>query len=313
MATALRCGRRFQDCFVPFSYAVDDNALCGGGAFAEGGSLVTIPKDIVQGERGLSRWCILSGYRGSIAHAMYVPRSDPDSIDDKDVMAVCVPDPDHYLGLKDYAHRGTKEIKRGEWDIVIYELRKFVSLLAKGNPNVLSLLWLSPQFYLVQTDPGHMLIENRDLFVGRHVYHSFVGYAHGQLHRMTHMAFEGYMGEKRKQLVERHGYDSKNAAHLIRLLRMGIEFLRDGRLYVERLVDNNELLEIKRGEWSLAQVKAEADRLFKVAEEAYLSSQLPMQADRERANALCVEVVQAAWQERGTLVPVSDGNQPSLP
>jgi DNA relaxase NicK len=44
----------------------------------------------------------------------------------------------------------------------------------------------------------------------------------------------GYMGKKRRELVVRVGYDAKNAAHLIRLLRMGIEFLTEGTLYVER-------------------------------------------------------------------------------
>jgi len=29
---------------------------------------------------------IFLGYRGSIAHGMYVPNSDPNSIDDKDIM-----------------------------------------------------------------------------------------------------------------------------------------------------------------------------------------------------------------------------------
>jgi hypothetical protein len=58
----------------------------------------------------------------------------------------------------------------------------------------------------------------------------------------------GYMGKKRRELVMRVGYDSKNAAHLIRLLRMGIEFLTEGALHVER-ADGPELLEIKRGGW----------------------------------------------------------------
>ena len=44
----------------------------------------------------------------------------------------------------------------------------------------------------------------------------------------------GYMGQKRRELVRRVGYDDKNAAHLIRLLRMGIEFLTEGTIYVER-------------------------------------------------------------------------------
>jgi len=63
------------------------------------------------------------------------------------------------------------------------------------------------------------------------------------------------MGTKRKMLVEKYGYDCKNAAHLIRLLRMGVEFLKDGRLYVMR-EDAKQLIEIKRGEWTLEQVKA---------------------------------------------------------
>jgi len=58
----------------------------------------------------------------------------------------------------------------------------------------------------------------------------------------------GYMGKKRRELVRRVGYDAKNAAHLIRLLRMGIEFLTEGTLYVER-PDAAELLDIKRGVW----------------------------------------------------------------
>jgi hypothetical protein len=41
------------------------------------------------------------------------------------------------------------------------------------------------------------------LFVGRHVYKPFVGYATQQLYKMEHGAFKGYMGEKRKALVER--------------------------------------------------------------------------------------------------------------
>jgi hypothetical protein len=67
------------------------------------------------------------------------------------------------------------------------------------------------------------------------------------------------MGQKRRELVRRVGYDAKNAAHLIRLLRMGIEFLTEGTLHVKR-ADAAELLEIKRGAWPLEEVKSEAER-----------------------------------------------------
>lgn len=233
---------------------------------------------------------IIVGYTGSISHGTHVPSNDPNSIDDKDVMAVVIPTLEHYFALEQWGSRGTKILKRDEWDCVGYELRKMVSLLAKGNPNVLCMLWLDDTDYIHRSLEGEWLISQRGLFATRQVYHSFIGYAHGQAHRMTHMAFEGYMGEKRKALVGKYGYDTKNASHLIRLLRMGIEFLTEGCLYVKRK-DATQLLEIKQGEWPLEQVQKEADRLFALAEEAYIRSPLPAHPDYEKINHLLLTIL----------------------
>ncbi len=232
---------------------------------------------------------IFLGYRGSIAHGMYIPNSDPNSIDDKDVIGVYIADESHYLGI--IKQKETREKWYKEWDCVYYEFLKFVGLLEKGNPNVLSTLWLEDQYVIEKTTDWEYLKAHRDLFVSKNVYHSFIGYAHGQLHRMTHMKFDGYMGEKRKNLVEKYGYDCKNAAHLIRLLRMGIEFLTEGELYVERKNDASQLLEIKQGGWSLEQVKKEADKLFGLCELAYINSSLPAKPDRIKINNLCVVIL----------------------
>jgi len=90
---------------------------------------------------------------------------------------------------------------------------------------------------------------------------------------MEHYKFEGYQGKKRKYLVDKFGFDVKNAAHLVRIMRMCVEFLHEGEFHVFR--DDAELLKnIKRGEWSLEQVKEEAERLFKRAEDAYDRSPL---------------------------------------
>src|ERR1044072_4770021 len=98
------------------------------------------------------------------------------------------------------------------------------------------------------------------------------------------------MGAKRKELVKKVGYDAKNAAHLIRLLRMGIEFLVEGELHVER-ADAENLLSIKRGEWPIERVKEEAERLFRLAEEAYVRSSLPAKPDNQKAEKLCMEMI----------------------
>lgn len=254
-----------------------------------------LPKNILSMEC-IKDWCILLGYRGSIAHGTYRPNSEPNSIDDIDLQGVCIPPIDYYYGLKQFGSRGTMEIKQDEYDIVLFELTKTVRLLEKGNPNVLSILWLDPKHYLKISKAGQMLLDNRDLFTSKQVYRSFAGYANGQLKRMTHLACKGYMGEKRKRLVEKYGYDTKNASHLIRILELGIEFLHEGVLHVHR---NNadKLLEIKDGKWSLGNVKVEAERLFRLAEVTYNLSKLPDKPDHTKVNELCVNIAKC-WLGR---------------
>lgn len=280
---------------------------------------------------------IFLGWRGSVAHGMYVPSNDPDSIDDKDVMGVYVNPVEHYLG---FGRSEVKEKWEGPYDCVFYEVRKMVSLLLNCNPNVLSLLWLKDNSIIYKSLLGQRLQDNRDIFITKKAYHSFNGYAYGQFKRMTHMNqdtladietrrvgliaagcsvsdgeitlppgasddliskknqydeirskyYKGYMGSKRRELVERFGYDCKNAAHLIRILRMGIEFLTDGTLYVER-EDKHELMDIKRGAWPLEKVKTEAERLFQLAQESYVRSPLPPEPDRKRAEQLVIGIV----------------------
>jgi hypothetical protein len=106
-----------------------------------------------------------------------------------------------------------------------------------------------------------------------------------KLHRKH---FSGYMGEKRKAMVRKYQYDVKNAAHLIRLLRMGSEFIETGALQVYRTSDADELKVIKRGGWTLEQVKAEAERLFAGVDVARARSPLPPEPDASAANELLI-------------------------
>src|SRR6185436_16125423 len=97
---------------------------------------------------------ILLGYRGSIAHNMFVPQNYPDSIDDKDLMGVYIAPIEHYLGF------GRDEVKEAfikEWDTVSYEIRKFIGLLLKCNPNVLSMLWIDEQHIIYEHELGRVL------------------------------------------------------------------------------------------------------------------------------------------------------------
>lgn len=279
----------------------------------------------------LPRRPVLVGYRGSIAHGMYVSPEQSTGIDDKDIHCVYIPGIEHYFGLgsSGNGHSRGRDIKVREWDCAAYELRKFGFLLSQCNPNVLTLLWQDPSRLLFVGLEGARLISNRRLFSSRLAYNTFCGYAHAQLKRMTAYRDSGeesccdgeefhaidcelkrergrgsgkkfatgFMGKKRKALVKEHGYDTKNAAHCVRLLRMGAEFLLTGEVAVDRSVvgDAKELLAIKRGEWSADQARKEAARAFDSLKAARDKSVLPAQPDIEGIERLLVALLSGAF------------------
>jgi len=233
---------------------------------------------------------ILLGYRGSVAHGTYAPLYGPGIRDDVDLMGVMLGPLGSYFGLQNFEQiEFMYEEPLGRvWDCITYELRKYVRLLLGGNPNVLSLLWLDCDKYLLMSRAGERLIDNRRLFVGaQQVRKAFVGYAYGQLKRMSHLAPDA--GAGRRALFHQFGYDTKNASHLIRLLRMGVEYLETGILTVER-PDADELLAIKKGEWSLSRVEQAADDLFGRIDAATGSSPLPEEPDRIAAERILMDI-----------------------
>lgn len=231
----------------------------------------------------------LAGYVGSLAHG-----TAGDVIDDIDVYGVFISSEAHYFGLSTSDHVSRVGVAEC-YDFTLFEIRKYVRLLLKSNPNVLSLLWLSENLYVVRTDWGQRLLDNRHLFMSRMLFKSFGGYAYSQLQKMTRgSTTQAYQGVRRRERYEKFGYDCKNAAHLIRLLRMGIEALATGEINVQRH-DAVQLKEIKLGAWTLAQVETEAKRLSRLLDEALVRSTLPAQPDREKAESLLIDILKKAF------------------
>jgi len=94
----------------------------------------------------------------------------------------------------------------------------------------------------------------------------------------------------RADLERRHGYDTKHAMHLVRLLRMATEILSTGDVLVRR-PDADELLAVRRGALSfdalLERAEALGSRLKLLAD----SSPLPPRPDEDLLNMLCGQLV----------------------
>lgn len=230
---------------------------------------------------------ILFGYRGSQAHGTYRPNTEKDSIDDIDLMGVIIQPIEAYLG---FGQQAVYERMEDPWDVVVYDLQHFVKLLVKSNPNVLSMLWLPANMYTKVTPAGQKLIDNRSMFATKSAHGAFVGYGYSQIKKMKHLSTAGYMGQKRKQLVEKWGYDCKAAAHALRILKMGVEFMSTGELKVLR-EDNTWLVDVKTGKYPLEYVQAEAERLLRLSDEALVRSPLPAKVDEVAAEKLLVSIL----------------------
>jgi predicted nucleotidyltransferase len=237
---------------------------------------------------------IMTAYAGSLAHGTHDPR--PGSIDDVDIVGVILAPPAQIIGVTRFEHW---DIFIDELDLTFYSVQKFVRLLLKANPNVLGWLWLPDRLYLQRSPAFDRFREQRQIFASKRAYLPFKRYGQAQMRDMDKGVYRGYMGAKRKVLVEQFGYDVKHAAHLIRLLRGACEFLETGEMRVDRSeIDADELKAIKRGDWGRERVLREAEALFVRLEEAYQHSPLPDEPDETAAEELLVDVTLAHLNER---------------
>jgi predicted nucleotidyltransferase len=250
----------------------------------------------------LQKCLVLACLVGSHAHGTYIPNSDPSGIDDRDFVWVVVPPPQDVITT--HKPFETWTFRQDELDLTVHSLAKFVHLIIDQNPNMLQNLWLPEDCYLYEHPSVFPLMQRGpDLAKSRLVYHSFIGYANGQLQRMFKAPDEkmAYMGQKRKSLLEQHGYDTKAAAHAIRLLRTGLEYIKNGNMRVCRTYDADLIKSIKQGNWSLEKVKSETDVLFDMAKTALEVSPLPEQPCKEILDQIYRDITLQHWSSQGYL------------
>lgn len=211
---------------------------------------------------------------GSHAYGLATPESD---IDER---GVAFPPIRWILG---FSPAPTSETHEGHvpHDVVVHSLRKFLSLALKGNPNILEILFCRDEDILTITPVGESLRTMRGEFLTQQSYQSLGGYAAHQLYRMRHHASTH---GTHAPLIAQFGYDTKNAMHLIRLLRMGYELLTTGTLSVYRS-DREELLAIRRGEFSEEDIQRMAQDLDQRCQEALKTTDLPVHPNREKIEA----------------------------
>lgn len=158
---------------------------------------------------------ILVGYGGSIAYGTNLPTSDVD------IRGIYMNPLDEFIGMNN-----SEQYSPGDADITIYSIKKIFNLLSQCNPNVIEMLGLKPEHYLLLTAEGKKILENSKLFLSQTVAKSFGGYAQSQLNRLAN---------KSGRALEKYGSNE------VRSMRKAILSIKDREkvkhLYVEE-IDN---------------------------------------------------------------------------
>lgn len=132
-------------------------------------------------------------------------------------------------------------------------------------------------------------------------YPMFVVKFNHQQYQDARQAWEQYWEWKKNRnparsvLEEEHGYDTKHAMHLVRLLRMGHEAITEGKLLVKR-PDAEELLAIRSGAWTYDELIEYAEELDHKTKQAVNASVLPERVNLVEIAELVISIQDAVWR-----------------
>lgn len=161
-------------------------------------------------------------------------------------------------------------------DFQAHELKKFCSLLMKGNPAIVECLF-TDRMHTYSNDWLQMR-ENRKRFLTKRCIQQYIGYARGQLHRLKAKTYLHTTGGK---------YNTKWAYHMIRLLHDATRIVEGGEPLVWKMSGTAErdlLMNIRLGNVSQEDVEKMSNQMVKDIDEQLLTSTLPEDGDIDWLN-----------------------------
>lgn len=174
------------------------------------------------------------------------------------------------------------------WDLAIYSIVRYFQLCMENNPNMIDSLFTPDRCVLHITKIGTMVRDNRKKFLHKGSWFKFKGYAYSQVKKMVNKNPEP--GSKRYEDIKKHGYSTKFAYHVVRLLNEVEQILMDEDLQLD--CNRGQLKSIRNGEWSAAQITEYFNRKEEDLESLYTRSTLQHSPDEQEIKSLllaCLE------------------------
>jgi predicted nucleotidyltransferase len=236
---------------------------------------------------------------------------------DMDVYGVCVPPSEiifpHTIGYingfgpkpENFENAQQHHIKLNdkEYDVSIYSIVKYFHLCSDNNPNMIDSLFVPDRCITHIDNVGRIIRDNRQLFLHKGTYHRFRGYAHSQMSKIRTKTPIG----KRKELVEKFGYDVKFSYHLVRLMEEAEQILIEHDLNLEK---SKELLKtIRKGEWSFEELTEYFNKKEQILNEVYINSTLRKYPDYNKLKTILLTCIEEHYGSLNGLISVNPQNK----
>jgi hypothetical protein len=124
----------------------------------------------------------------------------------------------------------------------------------------------------------------------------FLGFADDQMKRL--LGQKGQKNVHRAELEYKYGYDTKYAMHVIRLYGEAKELMEHGCITLPR-PNRDELIDIRRGKYSLTEIRELGAQLESEALAALAISSLPDEVDRNAISRLLADTHLRFWGASG--------------
>lgn len=222
---------------------------------------------------------------GSQLYGMATPNSDYDYI------GACIEPEELVIGLGKFEqHEWKNEAISSEG--TTYSLRKYIRLLIEGNPTILASSFSPIAYDLlgITSDDFH------NLFASKLCGPKFYGYMKAQMHRLH--TGKG-LHVTRAHLIDQYGFDTKYAAHVIRLGFQAVEYLGTGKIQLPILEDPLKIImDVRHGVYSYSDFKQMAEDMLSDVDAAYKASQLPEKPDYDAVSQWLVNSYISQWDYR---------------
>ena len=273
-------------------------------------SYVKMLKDKLNVPKWLPDNTMFEGITGSYAYGM------SDDLSDVDVIGFCIPPKEiifphlagEILGFGTQINRFDIyqehhiEYKEKIYDFSIYSIVKYFNLAMQNNPNILEMLYLPNHCILHYTPIYSHLRYNRKLFLHKGAFHKHIGYCLSQLNKITKK--RNSSNEKRAALIEQFSYDTKFAAHAVRLMLQCEQILTTGEIILDR--DAELLKAIRNGEWELDRVKEWVNTKERDMTEIYnTSTVIPYKPNESSIKRLLIECLEMHYDSISNEVKIA--------